>query len=261
MIEASQSDMIRIEQMMTSDNTVIADNLTTVRQAIEAAALQSGRTSKEINLLAVSKTKSVAQIEWAIQAHQRHFGENYVQEGVEKIAYFDTTPYRNELIWHFIGPLQSNKSKYIATHFHWLHTLDSEKLAKRLSSQRPSHLPPLNVLIQVNISGEQSKSGVELPQVDQLVAAVRNAPNLCLRGLMAIPAPLGEHPSDMALQNHYECLKQLSDKLTLLQATYGQDARCQLDTLSMGMSDDLAVAIKAGSTMVRIGSAIFGARS
>ncbi|SES66831.1 YggS family pyridoxal phosphate-dependent enzyme [Thorsellia anophelis] len=245
----------------TQEHGLIAEQLSNVRKQIAQSALQYGRNPTDITLLAVSKTKSIDQIEHAIHANQNEFGENYVQEGIEKIQYFETTPYREQLIWHFIGPLQSNKSKYIAQHFDWLHTLDNEKLAKRLGAQRPLHLPRLNVLIQVNISGEETKSGIDLDEVDTLVQCVLAETTLCFRGLMTIPAPIGDNPTDEKIQQHYLSLMKLTDKFKQLQQEYPHHQNCQIDTLSMGMSDDLSVAIRAGSTLVRVGSAIFGART
>ncbi|GHD94481.1 YggS family pyridoxal phosphate enzyme [Pseudocitrobacter faecalis] len=181
-------------------------------------------------------------------AGQRAFGENYVQEGVEKIRFFQDKGI-TDLQWHFIGPLQSNKSRLVAEHFDWCHTVDRLKIATRLSEQRPAHLPPLNVLIQVNISDEQSKSGIEPEAVDALAAEVSALPNLCLRGLMAIPAPETEYDKQFAVA------QQMAVAFARLKTHYPT-----VDTLSLGMSDDMEAAIAAGSTMVRIGTAIFGAR-
>ena len=166
----------------------IAHNLAQVRDKISAAAARCGRAPEEVTLLAVSKTKPASAIEEAMAAGQVAFGENYVQEGVEKIRYFQETG-ASGLQWHFIGPLQSNKSRLVAEHFDWCHTVDRLKIAARLSEQRPAHLPPLNVLIQINISDEQSKSGIPPAELDALAAEIAKLPNLQLRGLMAIPAP------------------------------------------------------------------------
>ena len=226
----------------------IAHNLAQVREKISAAAALCGRAPEEITLLAVSKTKPASAIEEAIAAGQRAFGENYVQEGVEKIRHFQEAE-QNALEWHFIGPLQSNKSRLVAEHFDWCHTVDRLKIAARLSEQRPAHLPPLNVLIQVNISDEASKSGIAPEEVDALAAEVAALPNLCLRGLMAIPAPESEYVRQFAVA------QQMAVAFARLKTRYSD-----VDTLSLGMSDDMDAAIAAGSTMVRIGTAIFGAR-
>lgn len=226
----------------------IAHNLAQVRDKISAAASRCGRLSEEVTLLAVSKTKPASSVEEAMAAGQRAFGENYVQEGVEKIRFFQDKGI-TDLQWHFIGPLQSNKSRLVAEHFDWCHTVDRLKIATRLSEQRPAHLPPLNVLIQVNISDEQSKSGIEPEAVDALAAEVSALPNLCLRGLMAIPAPETEYDKQFAVA------QQMAVAFARLKTHYPT-----VDTLSLGMSDDMEAAIAAGSTMVRIGTAIFGAR-
>ncbi|CAM6394440.1 Pyridoxal 5'-phosphate homeostasis protein YggS, UPF0001 family [Citrobacter sedlakii] len=226
----------------------IAHNLAQVRDKISAAASRCGRASEEVTLLAVSKTKPASAIEEAIAAGQRAFGENYVQEGVEKIRHFQAQGVEG-LQWHFIGPLQSNKSRLVAEHFDWCHTIDRLRIAARLSEQRPAELPPLNVLIQINISDENSKSGISLEALDALAAEVVELPHLRLRGLMAIPAP----ESDYVRQ--FEVARQMAVAFAGLQARYPD-----VDTLSLGMSDDMDAAIAAGSTMVRIGTAIFGAR-
>jgi pyridoxal phosphate enzyme (YggS family) len=194
-------------------------------------------------LLAVSKTQDVARIREAVAAGQNAFGENYVQEALQKMQQMEEM--RPPLEWHLIGPLQSNKTRAAAEHFQWVQTVASEKIARRLSEQRPAHLPPLNVLIQVNVSGEASKSGVAPGQARELAQAISNFSNLKLRGLMAIPEP----GADRA---RYREVKRLYDEL---KGEFG------FDTLSMGMSDDLEVALAEGSTMVRIGTAIFGPRS
>ncbi|HFZ8995596.1 TPA: YggS family pyridoxal phosphate-dependent enzyme [Citrobacter freundii] len=226
----------------------IALNLAHVREKISAAATRCGRPSEEVTLLAVSKTKPASDIAEAIAAGQRAFGENYVQEGVEKILHFNALGV-NDLQWHFIGPLQSNKSRLVAEHFGWCHTIDRLRIAARLSEQRPADLPPLNVLIQINISDEHSKSGIPLAELDTLAAAVAELPRLKLRGLMAIPAP----ESDYVRQ--FEVASQMAVAFARLKTRYPG-----VDTLSLGMSDDMSAAIAAGSTMVRIGTAIFGAR-
>lgn len=226
----------------------IAHNLAQVRDKISGAAARCGRASEEVTLLAVSKTKPASAIEEAMAAGQRAFGENYVQEGVDKIRYFQQAG-ASVLQWHFIGPLQSNKSRLVAEHFDWCHTVDRLKIATRLSEQRPADLPPLNVLIQINISDEQSKSGIPLAELDALAAGVAALPNLQLRGLMAIPAPESEYERQFAVA------QQMAVAFAQLKTLYPS-----VDTLSLGMSDDMEAAIAAGSTMVRIGTAIFGAR-
>lgn len=226
--------------------TFIQHNLQQVRQRLGAAAENCGRDPQQITLLAVSKTKPVSAIREAWQAGQRCFGENYVQEGVEKIAQTRDLP---EAEWHFIGPLQSNKSRLVAENFSWCHTIDRLKLAQRLNDQRPSHLPPLNVLIQVNISDEQSKSGISPHEIPALAEQIALLPQLKLRGLMAIPAPETEYQAQLAV------CRRMAEEFRTLSTAYSN-----IDTLSLGMSDDMEAAIEAGSTMVRVGSAIFGAR-
>ena len=226
----------------------IAHNLAQVRDKISGAAARCGRAPEEVTLLAVSKTKPASAIEEAMAAGQRAFGENYVQEGVDKIRYFQQAG-ASSLQWHFIGPLQSNKSRLVAEHFDWCHTVDRLKIASRLSEQRPADLAPLNVLIQINISDEQSKSGIPLAELDALAAGINALPNLQLRGLMAIPAPESEYERQFAVA------QQMAVAFAQLKTLYPS-----VDTLSLGMSDDMEAAIAAGSTMVRIGTAIFGAR-
>jgi pyridoxal phosphate enzyme (YggS family) len=188
--------------------------------------------------LAVSKTQPVERIREAITAGQNAFGENYVQEAVEKMALLPRVE------WHLIGPLQSNKTRLAAESFDWVQTVASEKIARRLSEQRPAHLPPLNVLIQVNVSGEATKSGVAPDEVGVLAKSVKGMPRLRLRGLMAIPEPGAD-------RSRYQVVKKLFDQLK---------SELGFDTLSLGMSDDLDLALAEGSTMVRIGTAIFGPR-
>lgn len=199
-----------------------------------------------MRLLAVSKTWPADSVREAAAAGQRVFGENYVQEGVAKVEALAGLG----LEWHFIGPLQSNKTRLVANSFAWVHSIDRLKIAERLSEQRDVHLPPLEVCIQVNVSGEASKSGVAPDDLPELARAVAALPRLRLRGLMAIPEPT----SDVALQRaRFASLRQLRDQLNA--------GGLQLDTLSMGMSDDLEAAIAEGSTMVRVGTAIFGGRA
>ena len=229
-------------------NTV-QDNLLNIKNEIKKIAKECGRDPNTIQLIAVSKTKPVEQITEAINAGQLAFGENYVQEGIEKIQYFEKNMPNNDLIWHFIGPLQSNKSKLVAEHFDWMHTIDRFKIAQRLSDQRPNHMAKLNVLIQVNISQEASKSGVKPEEVTELVKQIVALPNLNLRGLMAIPE----------IENDYDKQLKVFTKMQQLLHSLQKDYPF-MDTLSMGMSGDMPAAISAGSTMVRIGTAIFGAR-
>ncbi|QUG74418.1 YggS family pyridoxal phosphate-dependent enzyme [Erwinia sp. E602] len=220
-------------------------NLQQVRQRISAAAQRCGRDPQEITLLAVSKTKPASAVQETVAAGQLCFGENYVQEGVDKIQQLANPA----LIWHFIGPLQSNKSRLVAENFAWCHTVDRLRIAARLNEQRPAELPPLNVLIQVNISDEQSKSGIALADLPALAQEIARLPRLALRGLMAIPAPEADYDRQLAV------CRQMADAFHQLQQDYPD-----VDTLSLGMSDDMDAAIAAGSTMVRIGTAIFGAR-
>lgn len=223
----------------------ISENLSRIQQQIEQISAEYQR--ENVRLLAVSKTKPVQAIEEAIRAGQCAFGENYVQEGVEKIAYFSGN---KSLEWHFIGPLQSNKSRLVAEHFDWIQTVDRFKIAERLNDQRPEHLPPLNVLIQINISDESSKSGIQPEEMFSLAEKISQFPRLKLRGLMAIPKPESK-PEQQKI-----ALRKMKDLFNRLQQQFES-----VDTLSMGMSDDMASAIECGSTMVRIGTAIFGERN
>lgn len=227
----------------------IEQNLQNVREKIATAATACGRDPHAVTLLAVSKTKPVAAIEEAIACGQFSFGENYVQEGVDKVLHFRNVLPRVNIEWHFIGPLQSNKSRLVAEHFDWCHTVDRPKIAQRLSEQRPEVLAPLNVLLQVNISGEASKSGIAPADLLALAATVAALPHLTLRGLMAIPAPESDYARQLAV------FQTMNDLFVQLKLHYPQ-----VDTLSMGMTDDMSAAIAAGSTLVRIGTAIFGAR-
>jgi len=227
--------------------SVIAANLQAVKNDIAAAAQQAGREASAVSLLAVSKTVSAERVREAFQAGQHAFGENYVQEGLDKIAALDDL--RSRIQWHFIGPLQSNKTRPVAEQFDWVHAIDRLKIAERLSAQRPADMAPLQVCIQVNISDETTKSGVPPKDVLALAQAVAALPNLQLRGLMAIPAP-AEDPE--AQRQPFAALRELLDQL--------RQAGLQVDTLSMGMSADMDAAIAEGATLVRIGTAIFGAR-
>lgn len=223
----------------------IASNLQAIRARIERAAHAAGRQAGAIELVAVSKTFPAGSIEQAHAAGQRAFGENFAQEAVAKITKLGHLP----LLWHFLGPIQSNKTGPIAAHFQWVHSVEREKIALRLNAARAEGLPPLNVCIQVNVSDEATKSGVRPADTARLADAIARLPRLRLRGLMAIPEPT----SDTALQRRrFALLRELRDQL----ATRGH----ALDTLSMGMSDDLEAAIAEGATMVRIGTAIFGSR-
>jgi len=223
----------------------IVENLAKVRARICDAAHTAGRPADTVHLLAVSKTQPASALRAAYAAGQVDFGENYLQEALAKHAELRDLP----LIWHFIGPIQSNKTKALAEHFAWVHSIERLKIAERLSQQRPSNLPPLQVCVQVNVSGEASKSGCALEEAAELCHAVARLPNLQLRGLMAIPAPA----PDFAAQ--CQDLRQLQTLFLAL-----QEQGLPLDTLSMGMSDDLEAAIACGATLVRIGTAIFGAR-
>jgi len=213
---------------------------------IARAAVAAGRDPAGVRLLAVSKRWPAESVREAAAAGHRASGENYVQEGVAKVEALADLG----LEWHFIGPLQSNKTRLVANRFAWVHSIDRLKIAERLAEQRDVHLPPLDVCIQVNVSGEASKSGVAPADLPELARAVASLPRLRLRGLMAIPEPT----PDVALQRaRFASLRMLRDELNA--------AGLGLDTLSMGMSDDLEAAIAEGSTMVRVGTAIFGARA
>ena len=226
--------------------TTIASNLQAVRDAITAAAGEAGRHADEVCLLAVSKTFPTDALREAYLAGQTRFAESYVQEALDKIAALHGLA----IEWHYIGPIQSNKTRAIAENFSWVHSVDRFKVAERLSGQRPAHLPPLQVCLQVNISREASKSGVAPDEAEALARAIAKLPNLTLRGLMAVPAP-GDDFTAQRLP--FARLRKLRDQLN--------QQGLQLDTLSMGMSHDFAAAIAEGATMVRIGTAIFGNRA
>src|SRR5262245_30707612 len=231
----------------------IAANLQAVRERIARAAAAAGRSSDDIALVAVSKTFPAAMVAEARACGQRAFGENQAQEGVKKVAELAaldrTSPESLLLQWHFIGPIQSNKTRPIAEHFQWIHGIERARIAERLNEARPAALPPLDVCIQVNVSGEESKSGVAPGEELALAEAISRLPRLRLRGLMAIPAPASDPASR---RGQFARLRELKDGLV---------ARgYALDTLSMGMSDDLEEAILEGATMVRVGTAIFGSR-
>lgn len=228
--------------MTQNDITPIKDNLAKINLQILNACNTAKRSISQVTLLAVSKTKTSAVIEQAYLAGQREFGESYIQEAVEKIANLQKL---SNIVWHFIGPIQSNKTRLIAENFAWVHSIDRIKVAKRLNDHRSSQDTPLNVCLQVNISGEESKSGIPIEDLAQLVEFVNSCEHLTLRGLMAIP-------EKNASTNSFEKMQQLFIDL--------KTEHTSIDTLSMGMSGDLTAAIAKGSTMVRVGSAIFGAR-
>ncbi len=226
--------------------TTITDRLHSAINNIQTCEKKCQRISQSVQLIAVSKTKPNDDIAQAINAGQRHFGENYVQEGIDKVAFFNDPL----LVWHFIGPIQSNKTKLVAVSFDWVHTIDRLKIAQRLSNQRPSEQSKLNVCLQVNISGEQNKSGINADEVMSLAHEVAKLDNLSLRGLMTI----GQKSDDIkVISKQFSQMNQLFETLKKEFAT--------VDTLSMGMSGDLECAIENGATMVRIGSAIFGQRT
>jgi pyridoxal phosphate enzyme (YggS family) len=230
--------------------SAIATKLQAVQARIAAATAAAGRVPGCVQLLAVSKTKPLADILSAVAAGQRHFGENYVQEGVEKqLATVDL-----DLTWHFIGPLQSNKTRLVAEHFAWAHSIERLKIAERLSAQRPAHLPPLQVCVQVNVSGEASKSGCAPAEADALCAAIACLPGLQLRGLMAIP----EATEDASEQRRpFRLLREIFERI----GATGLPDSTRFDTLSMGMTHDLEAAIAEGATIVRVGTGIFGERN
>ena len=222
--------------------STIADNILQVSSRIHAATLAANRAENSVRLLAVSKTKPAQDLREAYAAGLRDFGENYLQEALSKQLELADLP----LIWHFIGPIQSNKTRAIAEHFDWVHSVDRLKIAQRLSEQRPAELPPLNICIQVNVSGEASKSGCTPADLPALADAISKLPRLKLRGLMAIPEPTEDRAAQDAA---FAAVQSLQASLNL-----------PLDTLSMGMSHDLESAIAMGATWVRIGTALFGAR-
>lgn len=225
----------------------ITSKLQLVQSRIKQACSKVDRPADGVTLLAVSKTFSAADVREALQAGQHRFGENYVQEAVDKMA--ELADLRPRIEWHLIGPLQSNKTRVVAENFDWVHTVDRLKIAQRLSEQRPAHLPPLQVCVQVNTSGEASKSGVDPADALALAQTVAQLPHLHLRGVMALPAP----SNDASTQ--HQSLKKIREVFDDL-----RDHGLTLDTLSMGMSADLEMAVEQGSTMVRIGAAIFGQR-
>ena len=222
------AQFLRLNQFL-----MISDNLKKVKSRIDSV-----QSSQDVELIAVSKTRSINEIQEAVDAGQIHFGENYLQESIDKIKYFEG----NGLIWHFIGPIQSNKTNSIANHFDWVHSVDRIKIAKRLSDQRSPSLGLLNILIQVNVDKEETKSGVYIEEIDEIVSEISILPNLSLRGFMTIPKPENSESS-------FSEMKRLISKYP------------KLDSLSMGMSSDLEVAIENGANLVRVGTDIFGPRS
>ena len=240
--------------------TTISNNLQRVRAQIDQACALCARLPGSVNLLAVSKTFGAEAVCEAALAGQRSFGENYIQEAVEKMALvaeqraeFAGQP-EQTLVWHCIGPIQSNKTRLVAEHFDWVHTVDRLKIAQRLSDQRPEHLPPLQICIQVNVDGGENKSGVVPEEALALVQAVSALPRLVVRGLMSIPEPVAGAEAQYAVHAR---AKRLFDDIAAQQIA-GLE---QFDTLSQGMTDDLDAAVRAGSTMVRVGSGIFGKRT
>jgi len=229
----------------TADNP-IASNLQRVQARILTALKEAGRPANAAQLLAVSKTKPASALQLAYQAGQRAFGENYLQEALEKQQALAEL----NIEWHFIGPIQSNKTRAIAENFDWVHSVEREKIARRLSEQRPKHLPPINICLQVNLDNEATKSGISLTELPAMLESVAQLPNICVRGLMAIPAKREGFKAQKA------ALEPLRESLDGLRAKYSE-----LDTLSMGMSADLEAAISCGATWVRIGTDIFGSRS
>lgn len=234
-----------LEAARPATETVMCERLRTVQARIAAAAAAAGRAAADVSLLAVSKTFDADAVRALAACGQRLFGENYVQEALAKQAALAGLP----LAWHFIGPIQSNKTRPIAEHFSWVHSVDRLKVAERLSAQRPPDLPRLNVCLEVNVSGEASKGGAAPDELPALADAVARLPGLQLRGLMAIPAPTGDPAAQRAafrrVRELYEALRARGHAL---------------DTLSMGMSADLEAAILEGATMVRVGTALFGER-
>ena len=222
----------------------IRQQLKKIKSQLLHAELATGRDRRSVQLLAVSKTKPAKDIAMLYQVGQRHFGESYIQEALKKqqeLAVFNIS-------WHFIGPIQSNKTKAIATHFDWVHSVDRLKIAKRLSEQRPLDRPPLNICLQVNISQEVTKSGVQLDELPQLIDDIKKLPNIRLRGVMAIPEPQADYEAQrQPYRVLYQRVKQMNE--------------AGLDTFSFGMTGDLKAAIAEGSTIVRIGTALFGERS
>ena len=233
-----------------ASHNILHGKLHAVQARIAAACAASGRATGSVQLLAVSKTFSADDVRQVAACGQRDFGENYIQEGVDKITALQDSP--SALVWHCIGPMQSNKTKLVAEHFHWAHTVDRLKIAQRLNDQRPVHLAPLNVCLQVNIDGGETKSGIAPADVLALAADVAQLPHLVLRGLMTIPDPVDGFEAQVAV--HAKARALFDEVKAALDLP-------QFDTLSMGMTGDLEAAVQAGSTMVRVGTAIFGGRT
>jgi len=231
--------------MKHSSQNTIAQNIQSIRTQIKALEEKYLRQAGSVQLLAVSKTRPIEDIQSAFAENQHHFGENYLQDALSKIENIT----ESAIEWHFIGPVQSNKTRQIAENFHWVHTIDRLKIARRLSEQRNPEQPPLNVCIQVNVSGEENKSGVNCDEALVLARQIIKLPNIQLRGLMTIPASSNNFNEQ---RKPFRVLKELQDEI--------QSQGIKLDTLSMGMSNDMEAAIAEGSTMVRIGTAIFGKR-
>jgi pyridoxal phosphate enzyme (YggS family) len=235
---------------MSNSDHVLRDNLHAVQARIAAACAASARSANSVQLLAVSKTFSADDVRQVAACGQRDFGENYIQEGVDKIIALQNS--QPALVWHCIGPIQSNKTKLVAEYFDWAHTIDRLKIAQRLSDQRPAHLAPLNVCLQVNIDGGETKSGIAPTDVLALATEVAKLPRLALRGLMTIPDPVEGFDAQVAV--HAKARALFDEVRAALNLP-------QFDTLSMGMTGDLEAAVQAGSTLVRVGTAIFGGRT
>ena len=243
--------------------TTIAHQLHQIHQRLQTACVAAHRAPDAVALLAVSKTFGPDAVAQAIAAGQRHFGENYIQEAVDKIRALADHPARAELVWHCIGPVQGNKTRLVAEHFDWVQSIDRLKIAQRLSDQRPAHLPPLQVCLQLNVDGGANKAGVPPEEARALALAVAPLPRLQLRGVMSIPEPAADFATQRAL--HLRAQAVWADIAALAQEGSTPQAvkagLAQWDTLSLGMTADLEAAIAAGSTLVRVGSGIFGARA
>ncbi|WP_313072965.1 YggS family pyridoxal phosphate-dependent enzyme [Melaminivora sp.] len=241
---------------MTNIIDTVAARLNEVRARIDSSCAAAGRPAGSVALLAVSKTFGPEAVLAAAQAGQRAFGENYLQEAVDKMAALQgmAPALAGELVWHCIGPLQSNKTRLVAGHFAWAHTIDRLKIAQRLSDQRPPGMPPLNVCIQVNVDGGANKSGVAPGEALELACAAARLPRLALRGVMAIPEPQQDFAAQLAV---HQRVRAVFDAI----AASGAEGLERFDTLSLGMTGDLEAAVAAGSTLVRVGSGIFGVRA
>lgn len=238
-------------------HNLLLQNIQKIKHSIADSCGSCQRSVDSVLLLAVTKTHPVSVLEHAYQLGLRAFGENYVQEGVAKISALNELIPHHEAIWHFIGPLQSNKTKPVAEHFAWVHGVERFKIAQRLSEQRPSSMANLNVLIQVNISDENSKSGCEPADALELALQIIELPHVTLRGLMTIPAAIDQHADELTQQAPFKALAQLH---ATIKSHLPEPHAAMFDTLSMGMSDDFPHAIAAGATLIRVGSALFGAR-